>query len=202
MVQDMIEYKETTQLQSKIHKLGKKLKSKINAMHEPKQGDDPVLDAYENLTKICTFVKTEDELIVRAKTRKILGSPPISPDRYSVCDELLLEELLDFCNEDLIIVSNDRALTENKKIIRDEFASIDTGKILTVVKSVSEELKILGEVPDRLEAAEAEMNSNIKRKLSKTANAIMEAAIGKSSPVILNEDNKSLVLTIKNATFG
>lgn len=33
-------------------------------------------------------------------------------------------------------------------------------------------------------------------------NAIMEAAIGKSSPVILNEDNKSLVLTIKNVTFG
>lgn len=73
MVQDVIEYKETTQLQSQIHKLGKKLKSKINAMLEPKQGDDPVLDAYENLTKICTFIKTEDELIVKAKTRKISG---------------------------------------------------------------------------------------------------------------------------------
>jgi len=200
VVQDMVEYKEATQLQSKIHKLGKKLK--INAMLEPKQGDDPVLDAYENLTKICAFIKTEEKLIIRAKKRKILGNPPISPDRHSVCDELLWEELLDFCNEDLIIVSNDRTFTENKKILRDEFASINTGKSLTIVKSVSEALRILGEVPDRLEAAEAEMNSNIKRHLSKMVNAIMETAIRKSSPIILNEDNNSLALTIKNVTWG
>src|SRR5450830_1410101 len=71
-------------------------------MLEPKPGDDPVLDAYENLTKICTFIETKEELITKAKTRKILGNPPISPDRHSVCDELLWEELLEFCDEDLI----------------------------------------------------------------------------------------------------
>ncbi|NMY76995.1 PIN domain-containing protein, partial [Pseudomonas sp. WS 5071] len=119
VVRDMVEHQEATRLQSEVNKLGKKLKSKIDAMLEPKPGDDPVLDAYENLTKNCTLMKTKEELIAKAKIRKILGNPPISPDRHSVGDELLWEELLEFCNENLIIVSKDKAFTENKKLLRD-----------------------------------------------------------------------------------
>jgi len=198
VVQDMVEHQEATRLQSQVRKIGRELKSKIEAMLEPKPGDDPVLDAYDDLTKTCAFIETKEELIIEAKTRKILGNPPTSPDRHSVCDELLWEELISFCNEDLIIVSNDRTFTENKKILRDEFSKINPGKNLKIVKSVSEALKILGTVSDRLESAEAEIDFNPKQLPSKMANTIMEIAIGKSSPIILDIDHKSLTLIIKN----
>ncbi len=202
VVRDMVEHQEATRLQSEVHKLGKKLKSKINAMLEPKPGDDPVLDAYENLTKICTFIETKEELITKAKTRKILGNPPISPDRHSVCDELLWEELLEFCDEDLIIVSNDKTFTENKKILRDEFASINYGKNLTIVKSVSDALKVLGAVSDRLEAVEAEMDFNARNPPSRIADSILEVAIRKSSPIISKVQGNFFTLTMKNVTLG
>jgi len=202
VVRDMVEHQQATRLQSEVHKLGKELKSKINAMLEPKPGDDPVLDAYENLTKICTFIETKEELITKAKTRKILGNPPISPDRHSVCDELLWEELLEFCDEDLIIVSNDKTFTENKKILRDEFASINHGKNLTIVKSVSDALKVLGAVSDRLEAVEAEMDFNARKPQSRIADSILEIAIRKSSPIISKVQGDFFTLTMKNVTLG
>jgi hypothetical protein len=202
LVRDMVEHQKAIHLQSEVQKLGKELKNKINAMLEPKLGDDPVLDAYENLTKICTFIKTEEKLIAKAKTRKILGNPPISPDRHSVCDELLWEELLEFCDENLIIVSNDKAFTENKKILRDEFAHINPEKNLTIVKSVSDALKVLGAVSERLEATEAEMDFNGRKLLSRVANSILEIAIRKSSPIISQVRGNFLTLTIKNVALG
>jgi len=198
----MVEHQKATRLQSEVHKLGKELESKINAMLEPKPGDDPVLDAYENLTKICTFIETEEKLITKAKTRKILGNPPISPDRHSVCDELLWEELLEFCDEDLIIVSNDKTFTENKKILRDEFAGVNYGKNLTIVKSVSDALKILGAVSDRLEAVEADMEFNSRKPPSRMADSILEIAIRKSSQIISNVQGNFFTLTMKNVTLG
>lgn len=202
VVRDMVEHQKATRLQSEVHKLGKELESKINAMLEPKPGDDPVLDAYENLTKICTFIETEEKLIAKAKTRKILGNPPISPDRHSVCDELLWEELLEFCDEDLIIVSNDKTFTENKKILRDEFASVNDGKNLTIVKSVSDALKILGAVSDRLEAVEADMDFNSRKPPSRMADSILEIAIRKSSRIISKVQGNFFTLTMKNVTLG
>ncbi|WP_133167875.1 PIN domain-containing protein [Burkholderia gladioli] len=198
VVQDMAEHKKATLLQSQVRKIGGQLKSKIEAMLESKPGDDPVFDAYNDLTKNCVFIETKEELIIKAKTRKILGNPPTSPDRHSICDELLWEELISFCNEDLIIVSKDKTFTENKKILRDEFSKINPGKNLEIIKSVSEALKILGTVSDRLESTEAEMDFNTKQIPSKIANTIMEIAIRKSSPIILESDHNSLTLIIKN----
>ncbi|WP_129972574.1 MULTISPECIES: PIN domain-containing protein [Pseudomonas] len=202
VVRDMVEHQKATRLQSEVHKLGKELERKINAMLEPKPGDDPVLDAYENLTKICTFIETEEKLITKAKTRKILGNPPISPDRHSVCDELLWEELLEFCDEDLIIVSNDKTFTENKKILRDEFASVNCGKSLTIVKSVSDALNILGAVSDRLESVEADMDLNSRKPPSRMADSILEIAIRKSSQIISKVQGNFFTLTMKNVTLG
>ncbi|WP_449439605.1 PIN domain-containing protein [Pseudomonas migulae] len=202
LVQDMIEHQEATRLQSQIRKFGRELQSKIEAMLEPEPGDDPVLDAYVDLTKICTFIETKEELINKAKTRKILGNPPTSPDRHSVCDELLWEELIHFCDDDLIIVSNDRTFTENKKILGDEFSKNNPGKHLKIVNSVSEALKILGTVSDRLEATEAEIDLNIRQLPSRMADAIMEIAIRKSSPIILKNDPEALTLKISNVTLG
>lgn len=128
VVKDMAEHKEAIHLQSQIRKLGQALKMKIGVMLEPKPGDDPVLDAYEDLIKTSPPILTREDLIAKAEVRKILGNPPTSPDRHSVCDELLWEELIYFCDEDLIIVSNDRAFTENKKILRDEFSKAHPGK--------------------------------------------------------------------------
>jgi len=170
-------------------------------MIDAKLGEDPVLEAYDNLTETCDFIETKEEFIARAQMRKILGNPPISPDRHSVCDELMWEELLDFCKEDLILVSKDRAFTENKKILRDEFSQVNDGKTLTIVNSVSEALGILGKVSDRIEATEAELDFNTKHILSRAANNIMEIAIRKSSPIISRVDRDVLALTIRNVTL-
>jgi len=198
----MAEHKEAIHLQSQIRKIGQELKKKIGVMLEPKPGDDPVLDAYEDLIKTSPPIPTKENLIAKAEVRKILGNPPTSPDRHSVCDELLWEELIDFCNEDLIIVSNDKTFTENKKILRDEFSKAHPGKNLEIVKSVSEALKILGKVSERLEATEAEMVFNIKQLPSKTADAIMEIAIRKSSPIILTKDQERVTLKIRNVSLS
>lgn len=202
VVRDMPEHIEATRLQTEVTKLGKELKRKISAMLESKFGDDPVLDAYESLTKSCTFIETSQELIAKAKTRKILGNPPISPDRHSVCDELLWEELLKFCDDDLIIVSNDKAFTENKKILSDEFARMKNGKELTIVRSVSDALKALGAVSNRLESAEAEMDLNARKPLSTIADHLIEIAIRKSSPIIAKLREDYFTLTIRNVTLG
>lgn len=202
VVKDMAEHKEAIHLQSQIRKIGQELKKKIGVMLEPKPGDDPVLDAYEDLIKTSPPIPTKENLIAKAEVRKILGNPPTSPDRHSVCDELLWEELIDFCNEDLIIVSNDKTFTENKKILRDEFSKAHPGKNLEIVKSVSEALKILGKVSERLEATEAEMVFNIKQLPSKTADAIMEIAIRKSSPIILTKDQERVTLKIRNVSLS
>ncbi|AFN33303.1 MULTISPECIES: PIN domain-containing protein [Klebsiella/Raoultella group] len=202
VVKDMAEHKEAIHLQSQIRKLGQALKMKIGVMLEPKPGDDPVLDAYEDLIKTSPPILTREDLIAKAEVRKILGNPPTSPDRHSVCDELLWEELIYFCDEDLIIVSNDRAFTENKKILRDEFSKAHPGKNLEIVKSVSEALSILGKVSERLEATEDEMLFNIKQLTSKTADVIMEIAIRKSSPIILKKDQERLTLKIKNVSLS
>lgn len=202
VVKDMAEHKEAIHLQSQIRKIGQELKKKIEVMLEPKPGDDPVLDAYEALIKTSSPIPTKENLIAKAEVRKILGNPPTSPDRHSVCDELLWEELIDFCNEDLIIVSNDKTFTENKKILRDEFSKAHPGKNLEIVKSVSEALKILGKVSERLEATEAEMVFNIKQLPSKMADAIMEIAIRKSSPIILTKDQERVTLKIRNVSLS
>lgn len=202
VVKDMAEHKEAINLQSQIRKIGQELKKKIEVMLEPKPGDDPVLDAYEDLIKTSPPIPTKENLIAKAEVRKILGNPPTSPDRHSVCDELLWEELIDFCNEDLIIVSNDKTFTENKKILRDEFSKAHPGKNLEIVKSVSEALKILGKVSERLEATEAEMVFNIKQLPSKMADAIMEIAIRKSSPIILTKDQERVTLKIRNVSLS
>ncbi|WP_418157145.1 PIN domain-containing protein (plasmid) [Pantoea agglomerans] len=202
VVKDMAEHKEAIHLQSQIRKIGQELKKKIRVMLEPKPGDDPVLDAYEDLIKTSPPIPTKENLIAKAEVRKILGNPPTSPDRHSVCDELLWEELIDFCNEDLIIVSNDKTFTENKKILRDEFSKAHPGKNLEIVKSVSEALKILGKVSERLEATEAEMVFNIKQLPSETADAIMEIAIRKSSPILLTKDQERTTLKIRNVSLS
>ncbi|HBU8931464.1 PIN domain-containing protein [Klebsiella pneumoniae] len=202
VVKDMAEHKEAIHLQSQIRKLGQELKMKIGVMLEPKPGDDPVLDAYEDLIKTSPPKPTRKDLIAKAEMRKILGNPPTSPDRHSVCDELLWEELIYYCNEDLIIVSNDKTFTENKKILRDEFSKAHPGKKLEIVKSVSEALNILGKVSERLEATEDEMLFNIKQLTSKTADAIMEIAIRKSSPIILKKDQERVTLKIKNVSLS
>nr|WP_232354931.1 PIN domain-containing protein [Pseudomonas aeruginosa] len=202
IVKDMSEHQEAIRLQTQIREVGKKLKGKIEAMLEPKPGDDPVLDAYDDLIKICTFIETKESLIVKAEMRKILGNPPTSPDRHSICDELLWEELIEFCDEDLIIVSNDKTFTENRKILKDEFSKAHPGKNLQIVKSVSDALRILGEVSDRLEATEAEMEFSVDQQSWHMADVIMEIAIRKSSSIIVKNDREYVSLKIGNVTLA
>ncbi|MCW2107151.1 UNVERIFIED_ORG: hypothetical protein M2402_004342 [Rahnella aquatilis] len=202
VLQDMVEHKEASSLQSQVHTIGQQLMKKIGVMLEPNPGDDPVLDAYKELIKTSTFITTKNELIAKAKIRKVLGNPPTSPDRHSVCDELLWEELIDFCDEDLIIVSKDKTFTGNKKILMDEFSNIHPGKNLEIIKKVSDALKILGEVSDRLETTEAEMACNIKQLPSGMADTIMEIAIRKSSPLILEKNQERVTLTIRNISLS
>ncbi|MCW2484958.1 DUF4935 domain-containing protein [Candidatus Symbiopectobacterium sp. NZEC127] len=198
VLQDMVEHKQASSLQSQVHKIGLQLMNKIGVMLEPNPGDDPVLDAYKELIKISTYITTKNELIAKAKIRKILGNPPTSPDRHSVCDELLWEELIDSCDEDLIIVSNDKTFSGNKKILMDEFSNTHPGKKLKIIKNVSDALKILGDGSERLEATEAEMVSNIKQLPSGMADSIMEIAIRKSSSIILEKDQERVTLIIGN----
>lgn len=106
---------------------------------------DLIYKIYLNLNE-GTYNRT-NEIIERAKRRKAIGNPPTS--KKETCgDEIIWETLLEYCNEDLIIVSRDSTFSDNYNFLKNEFRKIKN-KELKVVDSVTKAIELNEEHPPK-----------------------------------------------------
>ena len=118
------------------------------------QGElDPVFSSLSKLLEDGKTLFTTSDLIEKAKTRKLLGEPPTSPDKHTIGDELIWETLLEGCKSDLIIVSRDKTFSQNASLLKSEFDS-SSRKLIAVTDKVSAALKMIGKPAEKIEEAE------------------------------------------------
>lgn len=115
---------------------------------------DLIYKIYLNLNEI-TYIRT-DKIIENAQKRKIIGNPPTS--KKETCgDEIIWETLLEYCDDDLIIVSRDATFKTNYSFLRDEFKK-ERNRDLKVVDSITKAIELNEEHPPKeLELVESDM---------------------------------------------
>ena len=130
----------------------KKIINEINQLIE-NTDMDLIYNFYLNLKE--TYDRT-DEIIEKAQRRKIIGNPP-SSDKETCGDEIIWETLLEYCEEDLIIVSRDSTFSNNYNFLKGEFKKIKN-KNLKVVDSITRAIELNGvHTPKKLELLESDL---------------------------------------------
>lgn len=125
-----------------------KVISKMNEIISTKK-DDPVYDTFTNVYNHESVVKypIEADTIELAHRRKLLGNPPTSDSKKTICDELHWEILLKYLDDDLIFVSRDGTFKSNKLLLASEFENRTKKKLLLITDKITDALKELGEAP-------------------------------------------------------
>ena len=115
---------------------------------------DLIYKIYMDLNEIA-YNRT-DNIIERAQKRKIIGNPPTS--KKETCgDEIIWETLLEYCKEDLIIVSRDSTFNNNYNFLKDEFKKLKN-KNLKVVDSITKAIELNEDIPPKeLEFIESDL---------------------------------------------
>jgi predicted nucleic acid-binding protein len=131
--------------------------SKILTAWIEKPADDKVFSEFEKLCKNCALLKTTPDAIRNAHTRKLIGSPPTSPDKHTIGDELIWETLLMGVREDLVIVSRDKTFRDNHAILREEFEGVVKKQLVLVTDKLGEAFSALGKPEPVVEKAEQEI---------------------------------------------
>lgn len=108
---------------------------------------DPIYSVYSNSYLENNFYKRTNKIIDSAIKRKFIGNPPVS-NKNTCCDEIIWETLLEYCDEDLIIVSRDETFHNNSRFLKDEYLK-KKNKILQVVSTISDAINLNDEVPSR-----------------------------------------------------
>lgn len=112
---------------------------------------DPVYQLY--LTICHTIYERTPMILDNAIRRKYMGNPP-SSDKYTCCDEIIWESILEYCYTDLIIVTRDKTFLENYSFLQMEFYR-KKNKNLIIKESISDAIRVLGNAPsDELENLE------------------------------------------------
>ncbi|WP_146217457.1 PIN domain-containing protein [Chitinophaga sp. S165] len=98
---------------------------------------------------------TDDEIIKNAHSRKLIGNPPTTIDKYSIGDEINWEIVLRHIDEDTIIVGRDNAFYDNFSFLAKEFKKLTGHSLKGVTDRITNALKIVGIRPgDVVETAE------------------------------------------------
>lgn len=108
---------------------------------------DPIYNVYSNSYLENNFYKRTDRIVESAIKRKFIGNPPVS-NKNTCCDEIIWETLLEYCDDDLIIVSRDETFHKNSRFLKDEYMQ-KKNKILQVVSTISEAINLNDEEPSR-----------------------------------------------------
>ncbi len=104
---------------------------------------DSIYETYFNISEI-NYERTTD-IIDRAIKRKMIGNPPTS-NKYTCGDEIIWESILEYCKEDLVIVSQDATFKDNYNFLQREFQQ-KNGKNLKVIETISEAIQLNHEIP-------------------------------------------------------
>lgn len=128
----------------KANKNTKIIVSKVNELIENPE-IDLIYKIYLNLNEV-TYERT-DAIVESAMKRKMIGNPPTS-NKYTCGDEIIWESILEYCNEDLIIVSRDSTFVDNYNFLNMEFNE-KKGKKLKVVDTISKAIELNNEPPSK-----------------------------------------------------
>jgi hypothetical protein len=110
-----------------------------------KPNNDPIYDLFIKLfhDKDVMRIKSDKPSIERAHQRSLIGNPPTSQGKGTICDELIWELLLDHTKDDLVVISRDKTYENHTTFLSQEFHR-RTNKNLIIEKKVSEGLKLIG----------------------------------------------------------
>lgn len=144
------DYKESIE---KANKDTQKVINKIKELVENPE-KDLIYQMYLKLSQ-DNYSRTND-IIERAIKRKYIGNPPVS-DKNTCGDEIIWETILEYCKDDLIIVSRDATFASNFSFLKLEFKQ-KTGKELRIVDTISQAIELNNELPpEELEKVESEL---------------------------------------------
>jgi predicted nucleic acid-binding protein len=118
---------------------------------------DVVLVAFEKLVGVAPVIATSTELVDKARTRKLLGQPPTSPDKHTIGDELNWECMLSWHLTDIVIITRDKTYLENQALLKREFATVTGHSLLLVTDSLSAGLEQIGQASEKIKEAEQKL---------------------------------------------
>lgn len=156
LVQSMPEFKAWVEVKDNAEKLAKKVSSQLLAWSK-EESSDPIHMAFEGLVSKSDIFPTTSESIEKAKSRKLLGNPPTSPDKHTIGDELIWETILSHAKSDLIIVSRDKTFLENISLLRREYNALTSYKLIDVTPKLGDAFKAVGAPAKSVEKAEQEI---------------------------------------------
>jgi predicted nucleic acid-binding protein len=143
IIKEANEMKEINTIRQRLKDLTSSLVSKIDDyLIHPE--NDPVYSNFIGLSEY--FVPYTDELVVKAHTRKLVGNPPTTDKKKTICDELHWEILLSTAKDNLIIVTRDDGFLNNSAFLKNEFNNI-TGLKLEITPKLTEAMIMVGETP-------------------------------------------------------
>jgi hypothetical protein len=126
---------------------------------------DPIATRFDQLHEQCrdTYAVSK-KAIKRAQRRKLLGNPPTS-SKNTIGDEVNWEALLESCDHELVICSEDGTFTANEGFLKDEYARRTKRQLKAVCKTFAEALKLVGQPPsEELVKQEESLEKDIRQR--------------------------------------
>lgn len=156
LVQSLPEYKAWCEAKRNAEKLAQAVSTKLVSWTQD-EASDPVNLAFEKLVKESTLFRTSPAAIEKAKTRKLLGEPPTSPDKHTIGDELIWESILESCREDLIIVSRDKTFIDNVELLKVGYKSSTGAELLSITSKLGDAFELVGVPSETIDKADREV---------------------------------------------
>ncbi|QHS63658.1 PIN domain-containing protein [Chitinophaga agri] len=131
------------------------------------EGEDPVTFFFNEFVNHCdsknAILNVTPEIVTKAYNRKMMGSPPVSKDRYSIGDEINWEIILANVRDNLILVTRDSSYQENFNFLDFDFLQASGSKIVKVTDKISDALQLIdGMANPAFKALEEQMLKDIR----------------------------------------
>jgi hypothetical protein len=143
---------------------------------------DPIFQSFVEIYRdeLVLKLKTNEKIIKTAQIRNLIGNPPYSVKKATICDEIIWEMFLDNIRDDLIIVSRDTTYEDHITFLSNEFTE-KTKKKLMITENISDALKIVGKTasPELIK-----YEKTVAKSLSDIAKDIQLSQIGPISAAI------------------
>lgn len=149
ILQELTEHKNAIKQRDLFNIETEKVIAKMANIIETKK-DDPIYEIFNSVYHDESVLKypIEADTLDLAHKRKLLGNPPTTDSKKTICDELHWEILLKYLDDDLIFVSRDGTFKNNRLLLASEFERRTKKKLLLITDKITDALKTLGEAPE------------------------------------------------------
>lgn len=149
LINHLDHFNELNKLKKQYKDENKKLIESLKTI-QSNTDDDPILKGFLSIyndDQVKRFERTK-EIIRKARTRLLIGNPPIDKKKGTIGDQIIWETLLEKVTDDLIFVTEDKTYSEHKSFIEREFLRGKDTKV-HITDKVSFALCKIGEVPSQ-----------------------------------------------------